>query len=200
MNNPYWHGIELDTPATILKDGNRFYPADTDIFAEIITATGATFENADIFKDALWWRYRNYIIGACDTEGWVQGMADRLNLIGQRWDEIFNKMTDTDLTDLIDRSYEREITRQPIAGTDGDVRTYHNEHETLPQTVATTTKYLDTRADNTETYTPNTRDHEIFQEHDTSNARSFDDMIKAYPNVFVDFTNEFSEYFVQRWY
>lgn len=248
--------IELDTPASIMREGNDYYEKDTDIFAEIIEASGTEFQNAELFLKALWWRYRNYIIGACDTEFWVQGMADRLNMVGQRWDEIFDRMLDTDLTDLTDRAYNRVIKRTAIPETDGDVRTIRRtgtvqdsgtntgtvtttdtptgsnvhkmEHESLPQTLTDDTKYLDarqtdtetpgvvntnlrtdnlasgnTRTDNltdTDTYKPNTQDTENYEEFDTLNAVTFDSMVKAFPNVFIDFTDEFAEYFVDRWY
>lgn len=228
--------IELDTPTSIMRSGNDYYEQGTDIFAEIIEASGTEFQNAELFLKALWWRYRNYIIGACDTEFWVQGMADRLNMVGQRWDEIFSKMLESDLADLTDLSYHRLIKRTAIPDTEGDVRTitrtgnvtttdtptgsnvHKMEHESLPQTVTDDTKYLDARqtdiespgvvntnarVDNlidTDKYKPNTQDDESYEEFNTLNAVTFDSMVKAYPNVFIDFTDEFSEYFVQRWY
>ena len=311
-----WNGIELDTPASILKDGNDHYEPGTDVFAEIMDTAIGTFDNEQLFVKALWWRYRNFIIGACDTEFWVQGMADRLDMVGRRWDEIFSKMLDTDLTDLTDKAFHRLIKHTAIEGTEGDVRiitregtdtnvnskTGHDtdelvrtgkdtltktgtdtlvksgtdtkvnsktgydehttEHETLPQTLTTTTKYLDSRQTDKDTpgvettdettydttdetthdttdettynttdedahdtrdtrtvtpgvettdeltrdltdtdkFVPNTQDAEDYEEYDTLNAVTFSDMVKAYPNVFIDFTNEFSEYFVARWY
>lgn len=228
--------IELDTPASIMRDGNDYYEKNTDIFAEVIDKADGQYENQELFIKALWWRYRNYIIGDCVTEFWVQGMADRLDMVGQRWDEIFDRMLDTDLTDLTDRAYNRVIKHTAIPETEGDVRTitrtgnvtttdtptgsnvHKMEHESLPQTLTGDTKYLDARQTDTDTpgvvntnarvdnltdtdkYKPNTQDTENYEEFDTLNAVTFESMVKAYPNVFIDFTDEFAEYFVQRWY
>lgn len=197
---PTWKCIELDTPRTIYEDGNDYYPPETDIFQEVADVTTLDFEHIDVMINALWWRYRNYIIGACDTTAWVQGVADRLDLVGTRWDEIIDKMLDTDMTNLTDREYDRLIKRTPITGTNGDIRTVHYEHENLPQTVADTTKYLDVRSDNTDTYAPNTQDEETFRERTDPDAVTFSKMLKAYPNVFIDFTDDFKEYFIDRWY
>lgn len=197
---PTWKCLELDTPDSILNEGNDYFEPGTDIFEEISQKAGVDFTYIDLMIDALWWRYRNWIIGACNTPDWVQGMADRLNMVGPRWEDIFSKMVNTDLTDLTDRSYDRTIQRTAIPNTEGDVTTHHYEHENLPQTIATTTKYLDARSDDKNSYVPNTQDTEHYDEHDTLNARTFADMVKAYPNVLIDFTNEFMEYFVARWY
>ena len=199
---PCWGCLELDTPATIKAEGNEHYPANTDIFAEVMDTVTGTFVNGELMHKALWWRYRNHIIGACETPDWVQGMADRLDLVGPRWDAILSKLAEVsaDMTDLTDMSYERLIKHEPIEDTDGDVRTVKYEHETLPQTETTDTKYLDSRSGNTDTYAPNTKDTETYRENNTLTAETFASMVRNYPNVLVDFTDEFSEYFVDRWY
>ena len=167
--------IELDTPQTIKDEGNRYYEADTDIFSEVFDVSGLTLSNRTIMIQALWWKWRDYCIASCKTPEWVRGMADRLGLVGRKWDEIITKAyaDDVDLTSLDDRSYERIVQRTAIPDTDGDVRvitregtdtnvnsktgedtqvtsqegddTQLTEHEALPQTSTDSTKYLDSR-------------------------------------------------------
>ena len=230
--------IQLDTPQTILDDGNDYYEKDTDIFDTVFTTNAQTYTNATIMKQALWWKWRDYCIASCDTEKWVRGMADRLGLIGKKWDDIISKAyaQDVDLTSLDDRSYERIVQRTKIAGTDGDKRTVtregtdtnvnsttgsnvrDTEHESLPQTASTTTKYLDSRekvtdtpsvettdemthdTTDTETYAPNTQDKETYIADDSLTAVTFSDMLNNYPNVLLGFVNEFDGYFIDRWY
>lgn len=210
--------IELDTPQTIKDDGNDYYEPDTDIFDEIFTENGQTYANDTIMKQALWWKWRDFCIGGCDTEKWVRAMADRLGIIGHKWDAIISKAydQDTDLTSLADRDYIRTLERTPISGTQGDKRTVSHsgtdkeltEHETLPQTATDETKYLDSRntvtvtpgVTDTEYYAPSTQDKETYQADDTITAITFSDMMNNYPNVVLGFVNEFSEYFIERWY
>ena len=212
--------IELDTPQSIYEEGNDYYDAGTDIFDEIFDnlPEGTTLENETVMIQALWWKWRFYILSGCDTEKWVQAMTDRLCLVGPKWDAIITKSSaeDVDLTNLEDRAYHRVIKRTPVEGTDGDVRTLShegditvkNEHETLPQTETTTTKYLDSRVENTttngqtdtDTFTPNTQDEETYQADDSLTAVTFASMMNNYPNVILGFVNEFSDYFVNRWY
>lgn len=206
--------FRVDTPQSIKDSGNDYYEPDTDIFAQIFD--GSTLNNATVMQQALWWKYRHLIIGSCDTEEWVQAMQDRLAIVGPIWDAIFDKAADTDLTDLTELSYERIIQRTPMEGTDGDVSTRSHEgsdvriseHETLPQTATTATKYLDARQTDTtspgitdtDTYTPNTQDKETYAEDRSINAITFGSMLNNYPNVVMGFCNEFMPYFVNRWY
>lgn len=228
--------IELDTPQTIMDEGNDFYDEATDIFAEVVTECEITLENAPLMRKALWWRYRDSAIASCDTERWVRGMADRLALIGQRWDDLISKAFEEDMADLTDRSYERTVQRTAIPGTEGDVRTVMHdgsdttevsregsnvhvmEHEALPQTESGATKYLDARQTDTDTpgvtdtteytpgvtdtelYTPNTQDKEIFVANDTPAAVTFAQVMQSYPQLLIGFTDEFSQYFINRWY
>lgn len=210
--------IELDTLQTILDEGNDYYDAGTDLIDEVFTEHGGTFEYGDMMQQALWWRYRDLCIGSCNTPKWVRGMADRLGLIGAKWDSVFAKYDEqfTELTDLTDRSYERIIQRTAMDGTDGDVTTLSHtgqnthvmKHESLPQTATTATEYLDARQTDTDTpgvtdtnaYKPNTQDKEIYKADDTIPAITFSDMMNNYPNVLLGFVNEFAEYFVNRWY
>ena len=220
--------IELWTPKALKEDD------DIDVFEEIFESTD--YENADLMQRALWARYREYAIGSCDLDSWIVGMRDRLTLIGSRWDQILSRLLDTDMTDLTDRAYHRVIKRTAIEGTDGDVRTvartgtstnvdtpegedvHTMEHESLPQTETSATKYLDARQTDTDapgvvrtnertddlldtdTYAPNTQDTEDYEEFDTLNAVTFDSMMKAYPDVILGFTDEFAQYFINRWY
>lgn len=210
--------IELDTLQTIMDDGNDYYPENTDIVDTIFTMAGQTYTNATVMKQALWWKYRDYCIGACNTPKWVRGMADRLLFVGSKWDEIISKAyaLDTDLSSITDRSYERIVKREPITGTQGDVNTLSHtgydthtmEHESMPQTASGTTKYLDARQTNTDTpgvtdtntYTPNTQDTETYNADDTITAITFSDMMNNYPNVLLKYVDEFAEFFINRWY
>lgn len=116
--------FKLDTPQTIMDEGNDHYPPETDIIKEVFDSLGLTLENSTVMQQALWWKWRDFAIASCDTPKWVRGMADRLGLVGRKWDEIISKAyaQDTDLTSLDDRSYERILQRTAIDGTDGDVR------------------------------------------------------------------------------
>lgn len=206
--------FQVDTPQSIMEEGNDYYEPETDIFAEIFE--DSTLVNATVMQQALWWRYRHIVIGSCDTEEWVEAMRDRLNMIGPKWDAIFDKAADTDLTDLTELSYERIIQRTPMEGTDGDVstRTHEgsdvrtSEHESLPQTATTETKYLDSRqtdtvrpgVTDTDKYAPNTQDRETYAEDRNINAITFGSMLNNYPSILTGFVDEFKAYFVNRWY
>ena len=220
--------IELMTPRILLEDD------EVDIFAEVLE--DATYENKELMAKALWARWRDYCIGSCDLDGWVQGMKDRLTLIGDKWDAVMTKALETELNAITDRSYERIVQRTAIEGTDGDVRTLEHEgkdttelshegddvnvmeHEAMPQTATGTTKYLDARQTDTRTngmkdkteyspgvkdtekYAPNTQDKETYHADDTIPATTFNEMMRNYPSVLMGFADEFSGYFINRWY
>lgn len=210
--------ITLDTLQTVYDDGNRYYEAGTDLVDEIFDADESAFDNIAIMEKAIWWRWRDYVLGNCDTEAWVRAMADRLALVGPKWDEIISKSIaeDVELASIVDRAYRRELKRQPIEGTEGDVRTLshvgsdvvENEHETLPQTATTDTKYLDSRekttsrpgVTDTDKYTPNNKETETYEADDTLTALTFSEMMRNYPDVLIGFADEFAPYFVNRWY
>lgn len=220
--------IELMTPRILLEDD------EVDVFAEVLE--DAAYENKELMAKALWARWRDYCIGSCDLDGWVQGMKDRLTLVGDKWDAVMTKALETELNAVTDRSYERIVQRTAIEGTDGDVRTLEHEgkdttevshegddvnvmeHEAMPQTASGATKYLDVRQTDTRTngmkdtteyspgvkdtekYAPNTQDKETYHADDTIPAITFSDMMRNYPSVLMGFADEFSGYFINRWY
>ena len=205
--------IEVPTPQSIYDEGEGDYPAGTDIFEEIFD--GYQFTYSEAMQGVLWAVYRYYMIGSCDVERWVQCMRDRTSLIGAKWDAIMAKAANTDLADLHELSYIRTVKHQPITGTGGDVRTIShqgnitdvNEHEALPQTQTSDTKYLDSRSTDThtngqtdtDTYAPNTIDTEEYAEDRDINAATFSKMIREFPDLFDAFAREYSDYFIQRW-
>ena len=188
--------IRFDTPQSIMDEGNDHYPAETDIFEVILD--DFSWEQISRFYYAFWAAFRYRIIANCDTEEWVQAMRDRLVLVGDKWNAVFSKFLDenTDLSDMSADSYERIIQRTAISGTEGDERTRRYEHESLPETEAGTTKYLDARDSTTEGYKPNTQDKETYKEDVDLNAKTFNEMMRAYPNVLIDFANDFEQYFM----
>ena len=188
--------LQIDTPQSIYDEGNDYYPAETDIFEEIFTVAEGNFTYETVMQDALWHAFRYRMISSCDTEEWVQAMADRLNLIGPKWDAIIDKIDGVDLADLKELHYQRVIQRTAIDGTEGDVRTRKYEHEKLPQTATTTTKYLDSRDDTTDKYAPNTQDTEDYDEERDLAAITFTKMMNAYPNIMLKFCDEFENYFL----
>ena len=190
----------LETPQSIMDEGNDYYPAETDIFAEIFDTEDFTFTNGDLMQLALWSKYRYFMLGSCCTDKWVRSMADRLMLVGEKWDEIFTKATTSDMTSLDELSYERLIKRTAITGTQGDVRTNKYEHENMPQTASDTTQYLDQRSKNTDTYVPNTQDLETYTEDRDILASTFKRMMQSFPDLLEGFADEFKDYFVERWY
>lgn len=183
--------FKLDTPQTIMDEGNDHYPPETDIIEEVFDSLGLTLENSTVMQQALWWKWRDFAIASCDTPKWVRGMADRLGLVGRKWDEIISKAyaQDTDLTNLDDRSYERILQRTAIEGTEGDYRevkrtgddtnvnsatgdnVQKTEFERMPQTASGSTQYLDSRetvtttpsAITTDKLTRNTTDTEKYK-------------------------------------
>ena len=188
--------IQNDTPQSIYDEGNDYYPKETDIFEEIFDTAYSTLTYEELMKAALWHTYRYRMIGSCDTEEWVQVMADRLDLIGPKWDAIIDKLDNLDLADLKELHYLRIIRRTAISGTEGDVRTRRYEHEKLPQTATTDTKYLDTRDETSEGYVPNTQDSEEYDEERDLAAVTFNKMMNAYPNILMKFCDEFENYFL----
>lgn len=192
--------IVIDTPQSIMDEGNDYYPAETDIFETIFNMLSTTFVNASAMQAALWSKYRFYMLGSCCTDKWVRIMADRLEQIGERWDDIMTAAANGDLASLKELSYTRLIKRQPIPETEGDVRTTSYEHESLPQTQTSTTKYLDERSGTSDTYAPNTQDTETYDEERDVNAATFERMMQKYPRIPEAFADEFKDYFVERWY
>ena len=188
--------IQIDTPQSIYDEGNDYYPKETDIFEEIFTAAEGSFTYGTLMQAALWHAFRYRMISSCDTEEWVQVMADRLDLIGPKWDAIIDKLDNVDLADLKELHYQRVIQRTAIENTEGDVRTHHYEHENLPETLTTTTKYLDSRDDTTDKYAPNTQDTEDYDEERDLAAITFTKMMNAYPNIMLKFCDEFENYFM----
>ena len=188
--------IQLDTPQSIHDEGNEHYPAGTDIFEVILDEV--SWEQTAGFYYAFWAAFRYRIIANCNTEEWVQVMKDRLMLVGDKWDAVFSKYLDenVDLSDLSADSYERIIQRTAMAGTEGDVRTHKYEHERLPETAAGTTKYLDSRDESTDKYAPNTQDKETYKEDVDLNAKTFNEMMRAYPDILIEFAKDFEQYFL----
>lgn len=113
----------FDTPQSIIDKGNDHYPAGTDIFEEIFEKAGSDLTYEELMKVALWATYRYRMIGSCDTPEWVQAVADRLDLVGPRWDAIIDATDGLDLADLKELHFVRTIQRTKIDGTEGDVRT-----------------------------------------------------------------------------
>lgn len=188
--------IQIDTPQSIYDEGNDYYPKETDIFEEIFDTADGDFEYETLMQAALWHAFRYRMISSCDTKEWVQVMADRLDLIGPKWDAIIDKLDNVDLADLKELHYHRLIKRTAIEGSEGDVRTHHYEHEKLPQTSTTATKYLDTRDDTTDKFVPNTQDTEDYDEEKDLAAVTFSKMMNAYPNIMLKFCDEFENYFM----
>lgn len=114
---------KLDTPQSIMDEGNDYYEETTDIFSEVINTVDGAFEHGDVMRKALWHGYRLRMIASCNTPEWVQAMADKLDIVGPKWDALISKAADTDLTDMTEMSYKRSVKNHAIAGTDGDVRT-----------------------------------------------------------------------------
>ena len=203
--------IQLDTPQSIKDEGNDYYDAGTDIFAEIFE--DSSLSNAALMQSALWAVYRLRMIGSCDTEEWVQVMKDRLTIIGPKWDDIMTTAAQTTMTDMDADSYVRVIQRTAIEGTEGDVSTQSAtgsdvnvvEDEDMPQTpIGTSDRYLSRRSTATTTpstirstkYVPNTQDRETYNESQDIMAKTFAEMMREYPDILGGFAREFSDYFV----
>lgn len=203
--------IEIDTPQSIMNEGNDYYDAGTDIFAVIFE--DSTLDWSEVMQMSLWSVYRYRMIGSCKTDEWVQAMKDRLYMVGSKWDDIMSKAADTDLTDMDADSYTRLVQRTAITGTDGDVSTQSAsgsdinvvEDEDMPQTpLSSTDKYLSRRSTATSTpsavrttkYAPNTQDREEYHEGQDIMARTFSDMMREYPDILGGFAREFNAYFL----
>lgn len=199
-----------------MDDGSGDYEAGTDLVEEIFDNTSYT--NGSLMESAIWWRYRDFVIGSCHLDEWVRAMSDRLALVGSKWDEIISKAIsqDVELASIVDRAYRKEIRRTAIENTEGDVRVLSHEgndvvtseHESLPQTATGTTVYLDSRdkatttpgVTDTDKYTPNNKETETYEADDTLTALTFSEMMRNYPDVLIAFADEFSQFFVPRWY
>ena len=203
--------IEIDTPQSIMDEGNDYYPENTDIFAKIFE--DSTLSNAELMQSALWATYRLRMIGSCDTEEWVQAMKDRLTIVGPKWDDIMTTAASTIMTDMDADSYVRVIQRTAMEGTDGDVSTQSAtgsdvnvvEDEDIPQTpIGENERYLSRRSTATATpsavrttkYAPNTQDKETYSESQDIMAKTFSEMMREYPDILGGFAREFADYFV----
>lgn len=209
-----WRGVPLDSPQSVMEDGNDHYDAGTDVFALIFE--GSAYDNAEAMQGALWARWRDFILGSCDTPAWVRSMRDRLALVGDRWDAVISKAAATELESITDRDYKRTIQRTAIDGTDGDVSTesytgsnvHEMEHESLPQTGPGGEHYYDAKQRDTDTpgairtskYAPSTQDTETYEADDTIPALTFSEMMRAFPDVLYRFADEFDDFFVEQWY
>lgn len=213
---------EMDTPQTVYDGLNDDYAEGTDVFDMVFDTVDtdmgslvSVFNNEEMMKSALWARWRDHMFAYCTVPEFVRHMADTLMLVGWRWDDILSKQSNTDLTDLTDRSYDRTIKHEPIDNI-GDVRTIShegsdivvNESEDMPQTPVGSTQYLSNRdkttstpgVTDTDTFKPNTKDTETYAESNTIAAKTFAEMMKNYPNLMRDFADEFAEHFLHRWY
>jgi hypothetical protein len=204
--------IQIDTPQSIYDEGNDYYEAETDIFEEIFEKASVNLEYDTLMQAAMWAVFRYRMIANCDTEEWVQVMADRLDMVGPKWDAIIDATDGLDLADLKEMHYKRTIQRTAITGTEGDVRTLsHSGHddtlfegENMPQTETSATKYLDRRdttrftpgVTDTEKYHPNTQDDETYDEEKDLAAVTFSRMMDSYPQIMTRFCDEFEAYFL----
>ena len=203
--------IEIDTPKSILDEGNDYYPEGTDVFA--LMFEDSSLSNAELMQSALWATYRLRMIGSCDTEEWVQAMKDRLTIVGPKWDDIMTAAASTIMTDMDADSYVRVIQRTAMEGTDGDVSTQSAagsdinvvEDEDIPQTpIGENERYLSRRSTATATpsavrttkYAPNTQDKETYSESQDIMAKTFSEMMREYPDILGGFAREFADYFV----
>lgn len=209
--------IEVDTPQSIMDDGSMDgeYAAETDIFEEIADTAAGEFTTEALMRSMLWNRYRYEGIGSCDSKRWVQVMADRLDMIGPKWEDILTKLEDVDMADLAELAYTRRVDRTAIPDTVGTVRTVGHTgndvtvtgNETLPQSPVDGYSYLDNRTTatrtngqtDTETYKPNERDDETYKEYRDIEAATFARLVKEYPDLPDRFAAEFSDLFLGRW-
>lgn len=209
--------IEVDTPQSIIDEGStdKHYQPETDIFEEIFDTASGTFTNGAAMQSILWSRYRYEGLGSCDSARWVQVMADRLDMIGPRWDDIISKSLDVDMTDLAELSYQRQVDRTAIPETNGSIRTVSHSgidgttvtHETLPQSPIDGVNYADDRSKtersngqtDTDTYKPNERDAETYHEYRDIEAATFSRLISEYPEIPERFAAEFADLFLGRW-
>lgn len=209
--------IEVDTPQSIMDDGSMDgeYTAETDIFEEIADTAAGQFTTEAMMRSMLWNRYRYEGIGSCDSKRWVQVMADRLDMVGPKWEDILTKLEDVDMADLAELAYTRRVDRTAIPETVGTVRTVGHTgndvtitgNETLPQSPVDGYSYLDNRTTatrtngqtDTETYKPNERDDETYKEYRDIEAATFARLVREYPDLPDRFAAEFSDLFLGRW-
>ena len=209
--------MEVDTPQSILDDGSLDggYAAETDIFEEIADTAAGQFTTEALMRSMLWNRYRYEGIGSCDSKRWVQVMADRLDMVGPKWEDILTTLEDVDMADLAEMAYTRRVDRTAIPETVGTVRTVGHTgndvtvtgNETLPQSPVDGYSYLDNRTTatrtngqtDTETYKPNERDDETYKEYRDIEAATFARLVREYPDLPDRFAEEFSDLFLGRW-
>ena len=211
--------IEVDTPQSIYDDGSMDgeYPAETNIFEEVMDTAMGGWDNAGIMALMLWFRFRYEGIGSCDSKRWVQCMADRVDIVGPKWDPILTlwQSGEIDLTNMDEMNYERILQRTAMPGTAGTVRTVGHTgtdstvtgNETLPQSPVDNVSYLDNRTTSTrtngqtdtDTYNPNEQDRETYEEERDLAAATFSRMIRENPLVVDIFCDEFRGYFLGRW-
>ena len=199
--------IELMTPKSVLEE------TETDVFEEIFDLADGVYVNEEVMKLALWHYLRIRCIGSCNLEEWMQAMADRLDLVGPKWDAVISKTGTTDLTESHGKTSERIIRRTAIENTLGDESTETatgsnanvTEDEDLPQTVAGSAKYLRSRVTVTDTpgvtrtahYKPNTQDTETYVENLDVASKVFSQMMQSYPLVLYNFARDFDDYFIK---
>jgi len=211
--------IEVDTPQSIMDDGSLDgeYPAETDIFEEVMDTATGEWENAAVMGLMLWFRFRYEGIGSCNAKRWVQAMADRVDIVGAKWDNILTlwQSGDIDLTNMDEMDYERIVQRTAMPDTVGTVRTVGHTgndvtvmgNETLPQSPVDGYNYLDNKTTSTrtngqtdtDTYIPNEQDREVYKEERDLAAATFSRMIRENPLVVDMFCDEFRGYFLGRW-
>ena len=157
---------KIDTPDSIKYYDNR------DVFEEIIDDSEYMYQQK---RDELWAKYRYRGIGSCNIDYWVQCMIDVYNVIKETWDIKIRtweqyKLSVASTIDLSESSTHYDMT---------------TEHEDTPDTSLSATRYLSDR--NTSTYDASSKSG--------LESKTVSDYIKAVPDPWDAFTNEFRKLF-----
>lgn len=207
--------IEIDTPNSIIVNGNDFFPQGTDIFEVAMGYSSIPIENQDVMRIALWGKYRFYMLGNCDTERWAHAMAARIDLVVPKWDSIITILAEADPSDIDDLTYTRIVKHTAVENTPGTVRTIShsgsdvtvNESEILPQTPNTGQRHVDNKVTgtrtngqtDTDTYNPNEKDEESYSQQSDIAAVTYKRLIENWPEWRDDFAREFEDLFCNCW-
>lgn len=207
--------IEIDTPNSIIVQGNDYFPQGTDIFEVAMGYSSISIENQDVLKIALWGKFRYYMLGNCDTERWAHAMAARMDLVVPKWDRIVTILAEADPSDINDLTYTRVVKRTAVENTPGTVRTIShsgsdvtvNESEILPQTPNTGQRHVDNKVTgtrtngqtDTDTYNPNEKDHEEYHQQSDIAAVTYKRLMENWPEWREDFVREFEDLFCNCW-
>lgn len=162
--------IEVDTPQSIYDDTDPH----EDVFFQALDYAG--FEGSQLadLDNALWDQYRYRMINSCSRDLWIQLLKDRARSLYTHYKPVLDLFDDTDMKDTSVSSFETNTL---------------NETELLPDTPVDDVSYLSSR----------NKTKQDGKSYAGTAAEAFRGVADAMTDPYYNFTQEFSDLFLNRW-